>query len=56
MAIARLFMTLGTDNVKVVYVAPTKALCHERAEDWKRKFAPLHVSCNELTGMHYFAS
>ena len=27
-----------------------KALCHERAEDWKRKFAHLSFSVAELTG------
>jgi ATP-dependent DNA helicase HFM1/MER3 len=35
---------------KVVYVAPIKALCHERAMDWTAKFTPLGLKCLELTG------
>jgi ATP-dependent DNA helicase HFM1/MER3 len=30
MAIVRLLNEKGCDNAKIVYVAPTKALCHER--------------------------
>ncbi|KNC99300.1 uncharacterized protein SPPG_09286 [Spizellomyces punctatus DAOM BR117] len=38
------------DNAKVVYMAPTKALCNERTKDWQQKFRTLGISCNELTG------
>lgn len=31
-------------------VAPIKALCSERAEDWQAKFGPLGLHCCELTG------
>lgn len=31
-------------------MAPTKALCNERANDWKKKFQHLGITCNELTG------
>ena len=31
-------------------VAPIKALCSERFEDWKTKFTPFGVRCMELTG------
>ena len=31
-------------------VAPIKALCSERFEDWKAKFGPLGLHCCELTG------
>lgn len=31
-------------------VAPIKALCSERYEDWKHKFSPLGIRCLELTG------
>ena len=31
-------------------VAPMKALCSERYEDWKAKFGPLGLRCAELTG------
>lgn len=31
-------------------VAPIKALCTERFEDWSEKFGPLGLQCSELTG------
>jgi len=31
-------------------VAPIKALCSQRYEDWKQKFGPLGLNCKELTG------
>lgn len=31
-------------------VAPIKALCSERFEDWQAKFGPLGLRCCELTG------
>ncbi|XP_018586296.2 probable ATP-dependent DNA helicase HFM1 isoform X2 [Scleropages formosus] len=37
-------------NVKVVYMAPIKALCSQRYENWKQKFGPLGLNCKELTG------
>ncbi|KAJ3332458.1 Sec63 [Blyttiomyces sp. JEL0837] len=49
-AIARLIMQSGTENIKVVYIAPTKALCNERCEDWKKKLRALGFTCCELTG------
>jgi ATP-dependent DNA helicase HFM1/MER3 len=30
-------------NRKVVYIAPSKALCEERYEDWSRRLSMLHV-------------
>ncbi|TPX65577.1 hypothetical protein SpCBS45565_g05095 [Spizellomyces sp. 'palustris'] len=33
------------DNAKVVYMAPTKALCNERTKDWQQKFRTLGISC-----------
>ena len=33
-----------------VSVAPVKALCSERYDDWKRRFGPLGLQCQELTG------
>ncbi|KAF9482801.1 P-loop containing nucleoside triphosphate hydrolase protein [Pholiota conissans] len=35
---------------KCVYVAPTKALCSERFQDWVAKFEPMGLKCCELTG------
>ncbi|KAF7700408.1 hypothetical protein HF521_003366 [Silurus meridionalis] len=37
-------------DVKAVYLAPIKALCSQRYENWKQKFGPLGLSCKELTG------
>ena len=31
-------------------VAPIKALCSERYDDWQGKFGPLGLKCCELTG------
>jgi len=50
LAICRLHSTLTSGTYKIVYQAPTKALCTERARDWKRKFQPLGLNCTEFTG------
>lgn len=40
----------GNDNAKIVYIAPTKALCKEKAEQWRRKFGMMTMPVSELTG------
>lgn len=50
LAICRLISTLRSDRFKIVYQAPTKALCSERQRDWEAKFAFLDIRCAELTG------
>ncbi|XP_027550183.1 probable ATP-dependent DNA helicase HFM1 isoform X3 [Neopelma chrysocephalum] len=52
LAITRLLMEapLPWLNIKVVYMAPIKALCSQRFEDWKEKFGPIGLTCKELTG------
>ena len=53
LAIVRVLMQLGdrgASNVKMVYVAPIKALCSEKCEEWRAKFGPLGLECIELTG------
>ncbi|NXG63505.1 HFM1 helicase, partial [Hemiprocne comata] len=52
LAITRLLMEapLPWLNIKVVYMAPIKALCSQRFDDWKGKFGPIGLSCKELTG------
>ncbi|KAK7942423.1 Sec63 [Apiospora aurea] len=50
MAICKLVMTSGGENFKIVYQAPTKSLCSERARDWEKKFGHLSLHCAELTG------
>ncbi|KAI9654435.1 MAG: Sec63 [Alyxoria varia] len=54
LAICRLFSKQyppsGQAGFKVVYQAPTKALCSERQKDWQKKFSYLGLRCEELTG------
>ncbi len=50
LAICRLAAHRSDQNYKVVYQAPTKALCSERARDWAMKFGPLGLTVGELTG------
>ena len=52
LCIVRLLLTCG-DNLlkyKIIYMAPIKALCSERLQEWTAKFAPLGLKCQELTG------
>lgn len=50
LAICKLAHSRGGGNFKIVYLSPLKALCSERASDWKKKFAPLAMDVAELTG------
>ncbi|CAK7303301.1 Probable ATP-dependent DNA helicase HFM1 [Vulpes lagopus] len=52
LAITRLLMEvpLPWSNIKIVYMAPIKALCSQRFNDWKEKFGPIGLNCKELTG------
>ncbi|NWI11207.1 HFM1 helicase, partial [Crypturellus soui] len=52
LAITRLLMETPMPwlNIKIVYMAPIKALCSQRFDDWKEKFGPVGLSCKELTG------
>ena len=50
LAICKLLVDHPADNFKIVYQAPTKALCSERTRDWEKKFQSQNVSCAELTG------
>ncbi|RUS21409.1 Sec63 Brl domain-containing protein [Endogone sp. FLAS-F59071] len=43
-------------GAKIIYMAPTKALCSERSRDWEHKFRHLGISCKELTGDTDFAN
>lgn len=57
LAMLRLFST-STPDAKVVYIAPTKSLCNERALDWTKKFSNSAMNCKvvELTGDTTFGS
>ncbi|XP_038193967.1 probable ATP-dependent DNA helicase HFM1 isoform X4 [Arvicola amphibius] len=52
LAITRLLMEvpLPWSNMKIVYMAPIKALCSQRFDDWKEKFGSMGLNCKELTG------
>uniref|UniRef100_A0A8C8ZZL3 Helicase for meiosis 1 n=1 Tax=Prolemur simus TaxID=1328070 RepID=A0A8C8ZZL3_PROSS len=52
LAITRLLVEvpLPWSNIKIVYMAPIKALCSQRFDDWKEKFGPIGLNCKELTG------
>ncbi|KAI0203646.1 hypothetical protein F4808DRAFT_467041 [Astrocystis sublimbata] len=50
MAICKLVSDQGNDNFKIVYQAPTKSLCSEKARDWQAKFSHMNLRCVELTG------
>ncbi|KAL0477357.1 ATP-dependent DNA helicase Hfm1 [Acrasis kona] len=51
LAIIRLFSTKkDQEQPKVVYMAPIKALCQEKTEDWTKKFGKVNLTCKELTG------
>lgn len=50
LAICRAITKNSTGQYKIVYQAPTKALCSERQRDWQKKFGPLNLDCVELTG------
>jgi ATP-dependent DNA helicase HFM1/MER3 len=50
LAIARLMMSTKNTDFKIVYMAPIKALCAERQQDWQKKFNVHGLMCAELTG------
>jgi ATP-dependent DNA helicase HFM1/MER3 len=49
-AICRMLRGWQNGTFKIIYMAPTKSLCSERARDWKAKFEPLDLRCEEMTG------
>ncbi|EPS42742.1 hypothetical protein H072_3266 [Dactylellina haptotyla CBS 200.50] len=50
LAVCRLMETFEPGTFKIIYQAPTKALCAERKRDWEKKFMALGLKCTELTG------
>ncbi|CAG0883311.1 unnamed protein product [Darwinula stevensoni] len=52
LAIIRLLMNSGRDKTrpKMIYMAPMKALCKERMDDWSERFTSLGVKVKEATG------
>ncbi|KAH6633045.1 nucleotide-sugar transporter-domain-containing protein [Boeremia exigua] len=50
LAVCRAVATNSTGQYKIVYQAPTKALCSERQRDWDNKFTQIGLKCAELTG------
>jgi ATP-dependent DNA helicase HFM1/MER3 len=49
-AICRMLRSWQPGTFKIIYMAPTKSLCSERTRDWKAKFEPLNLRCEEMTG------
>ena len=39
-----------TPQLKIIYIAPLKALAKERINDWKKRFAPIGKTVIELSG------
>lgn len=50
LAVCRAICDHPAGQFKIVYQAPTKALCSERLRDWEKKFRSLDLTCAELTG------
>ncbi|XP_065672994.1 probable ATP-dependent DNA helicase HFM1 isoform X5 [Hydra vulgaris] len=52
LCIIRFLLKSGASHslYKVVYMAPIKALCNERYQDWNEKFGMFGLRCTELTG------
>ncbi|KAI7865296.1 Sec63 Brl domain-containing protein [Spinellus fusiger] len=51
MELAMIRVLLQSDTqIKVIYMAPTKSLCTEKANSWEKKFLPLGITCKEFTG------
>lgn len=50
LAICKLALDRGNENFKIIYQAPTKALCSEKAREWEKKFSHMNLKCAELTG------
>lgn len=50
LAIVKLIETHPSEQFKIVYQAPTKSLCSERARDWSAKFGAMNYKIAELTG------
>lgn len=50
LSICAMLKIFGQGSYKVIYLAPTKALCSERRKDWEKKFRNVGLNCTELTG------
>lgn len=52
LCMVRLLLTTGNNlfKFKMIYMAPIKALCSERYQDWQKKFSGYGLKCQELTG------
>lgn len=49
-AIAKLATDPGQERSKIVYLAPTKALCKEKAHHWANSFGRVGLQVSEFTG------
>jgi replicative superfamily II helicase len=50
MAIFREFGLRGIAPGRIVYLAPIKALCQQKVDEWKDRFFSVNVKVCEVTG------
>ncbi|KAI7880880.1 P-loop containing nucleoside triphosphate hydrolase protein, partial [Lichtheimia hyalospora FSU 10163] len=55
LAMIRILSSVKSEG-KIIYMAPTKALCSQKAKEWSQKFKPLGATCKEYTGDTDFAT
>ena len=41
LAVLRLLLTVDVREIKCVFIAPNKALCQQRCDEWQKKFGSL---------------
>ena len=56
MALFRELGLKGISNYKVLYLAPIRALCQQKVEEWTARFSNLSITVSELTGDSDFSS
>lgn len=50
MAVFRELGLRDTQSFKMLYLAPIRALCQQKVEEWSARFSSLNVTVSELTG------
>ncbi|RKO98141.1 hypothetical protein CXG81DRAFT_11104, partial [Caulochytrium protostelioides] len=50
LALIRALSQSDGNRAKIVYIAPTKALCNERTRDWSSRLRPHNITVAEMTG------
>ena len=55
MAILREVSLAQQQSFKILYLAPIRALCQQKVEEWSARFSRLNIRVSELTGDHDFS-